>query len=119
MKESILPPDCKRSVCPIACTLDILGDKWTLLVVRDLFLGKKTYSEIQSSPENIPTSILANRLKMLLEYEIIEKNAYQQHPVRYAYSLTHKGNELETIIKAMLQWGEKNIPNSQARLKKN
>jgi DNA-binding HxlR family transcriptional regulator len=118
MKESILSADCKRSVCPIACTLDVLGDKWTLLVVRDLFLGKEIYSEFQNSPEKIPTNILANRLKKLLEFKIIKKDAYQQHPVRYKYSLTNKGKDLTVIIEAMLQWGERHIPESQARMKK-
>ena len=55
-----------RSPCPIANTLDIIGDKWTLLVIRDLFAGKTTYGEFQDSPEGIPTNILADRLKRLL-----------------------------------------------------
>lgn len=79
-----------RSPCPIANTLDILGDKRTLLVIRDLFSGKKTYTDFQSSPESIPTNILANRLKRLADYGIIEKTPYQQRPVRYAYRLTEK-----------------------------
>ena len=69
MSESIperpKPAGCKRSVCGVASILDLLGDKWTLLVVRDLLLGKQTYSEFQKSPEGIPTNILAERLKRL------------------------------------------------------
>ena len=106
--------DFKRSICPIACSLDIFGDKWTLLIIRDLFVGKKTYSEFQRSPENIPTNILATRLKKLIEFNIIEKVAYQQRPVRYEYFLTDKGKELGSIIGALLTWGEKHIPGSQA-----
>ena len=106
-----------RSICPIACTLDIVGDKWTLLIVRDLFVGKKTYSEFQNSPENIPTNILANRLKRLLQHEIISKEAYQQNPIRYEYVLTNKGKELGNIIDAIVNWGEGNIPGSQALMK--
>ena len=68
----------KRSTCPVACTLDILGDKWTLLVIRDLFLGKKTYGDFQSSPEGIPTNILAERLKRLVEKGIVRKYPYQE-----------------------------------------
>ncbi len=104
----------KRSPCPVACTLDIIGDKWTLLVVRDLFAGKKTYSEFQHSPEKIPTNILADRLKRLVKNGIIVKEPYQSHPVRYQYLLTAKGRELGLVLKAMLQWGEKHIPGSKA-----
>lgn len=106
----------KRSICPIACTLDILGDKWTLLIVRDLFVGKKTYSEFQKSLEKIPTNILADRLKRLLEHEIINKVAYQQNPVRYEYVLTNKGEELGGVLEKIIIWGEANIPGSKAML---
>lgn len=106
----------KRSPCPVACTLDIVGDKWTLLLVRDLFAGKKTYSEFQRSPEKMPTNILADRLKRLLEFGIIIKEPYQTHPVRYQYTLTAKGRELGPVLKAMVQWGEKHIPGSKALL---
>ncbi|VAW92315.1 Transcriptional regulator, HxlR family [hydrothermal vent metagenome] len=110
----IRPLNCMRSPCPVACTLDILGDKWTLLVVRDLFVGKKTYGEFQKSPEKIPTNILADRLKRLLEFGIISKTPYQQNPLRYEYSLTVKGRELGPILKAMVAWGEKHVPGSKA-----
>jgi DNA-binding HxlR family transcriptional regulator len=107
----------KRSPCPVASTLDILGDKWTLLVVRDLFAGKKTYSEFQGSPENIPTNILADRLKRLARYEIIEKRPYQTHPVRYEYILTQKGKDLGVVLKAMVHWGETHIRGSKALMR--
>lgn len=106
----------KRSSCPVACTLDILGDKWTLLVIRDLFLGKKTYSDFESSPEGIPTNILAERLKRLLENDIVKKSPYQQNPVRYEYILTQKGKALGPVLKAMVNWGEKHFPGSKAVL---
>jgi len=106
-----------RSPCPIANTLDILGDKWTLLVIRDLFAGKSTYSEFQSSPEHIPTNILANRLKRLADYGIIQKAPYQQRPVRYAYRLTNKGSSLAPALKAISEWGLKNIAGTEARIK--
>ena len=104
----------KRSPCPVACTLDLIGDKWTLLIIRDLFSGKKRYGQFQSSPENIPTNILANRLNLLLENEIIIKEPYQNNPVRYEYSLTEKGTELIPILGAMVKWGEKHIEGSNA-----
>ena len=106
-----------RSPCPIANTLDIIGDKWTLLVVRDLLAGKSTYSEFQSSPEKIPTNILADRLKRLIKKDIILKTPYQDRPVRYAYQLTDKGTSLGPILKEMQNWGSKNIAGTEARIK--
>lgn len=104
-----------RSPCPVACSLDLLGDKWTLLVVRDLLLGKTTYSEFQKSPEGIPTNILAERLKRLLAAGIIEKSRYQERPKRYAYHLTEKGRDLREVLSAMIDWGNKYIPGTVSR----
>lgn len=104
-----------RSACPVACSLDLLGDKWTLLVVRDLLLGKTTYSEFQNAPEGIPTNILAERLKRLLTAGIIEKSRYQERPVRYAYHLTKKGRDLRSVLLAMIDWGNKYIPGTISR----
>jgi len=100
----------KRSACAIANTLDILGDKWTLLVIRDLLLGKKTYSEFQNSFEKIPSNILAERLKRLEAAGIIHKQSYQQRPVRYAYQLTAKGEALAPVLKEMIIWANQFIP---------
>lgn len=102
----------KRSACAIANILDILGDKWTLLLVRDLYLGKKTYSEFQQSAEKMPTNILAERLKRLQSAGIISKQSYQQRPVRYAYQLTEKGEALAPVLKEMVIWGNKYIPDT-------
>ena len=99
-----------RSICPITCTLDIVGDKWTLLVVRDLFMGKTRYSEFQKTLEKIPTNILADRLKRLEQYRIIKREKYQERPVRYAYTLTEKGKGLWPLMKEIMQWGNKYIP---------
>lgn len=105
-----------RSVCPITNTLEILGDKWTLLVVRDMFLGKQTYGEFLASPEGIPTNILAERLKRLQQHGIIERTPYQQAPVRYAYQLTDKGRRLAPLVQEIIRWGLENIPGTQAAL---
>ena len=106
-----------RSPCPIAGTLDIVGDKWTLLVVRDLFAGKTTYGEFQASPEAIPTNILADRLKRLLAHGLIEKSPYQNNPVRYAYQLTDTGRELGPVLKAIVNWGEHHIAATDSKIK--
>jgi len=104
----------RRSACAVACTLDLVGDKWSLLVVRDLFRGDLTYGELQSSFEGIPTNILADRLKKLEEAGVIAKSAYQQHPVRYAYRLTEKGRALGDVLLAIVRWGTKYIPGTEA-----
>jgi DNA-binding HxlR family transcriptional regulator len=104
------PPTFPRSACAIANSLDIVGDKWSLLVVRDLFHGKQTYGELAKSPEHIPTNILADRLKRLEAAEIVGSTPYQQHPVRYAYSLTAKGRALGDVLLAFVRWGKGHIP---------
>lgn len=104
-----------RSPCPVACTLDLLGDKWTLLVVRDLLLGKTTYSEFQQSPEKIPSNILAERLKRLQAAGVVERERYQERPVRYAYHLTDKGRDLGPVLMAMVEWGNRHIEGTVPR----
>jgi len=100
-----------RSPCPIANTLDILGDKWTLLVVRDLlFLGKCLYGEFMQSGEGIPTNILADRLKRLEETGLVTKEPYQSNPVRHQYRLTRKGAELFPVLREIIRWANKHIP---------
>jgi DNA-binding HxlR family transcriptional regulator len=99
-----------RSACAIANSLDILGDKWSLLVVRDLLHGKHTYGELALSPERIPTNILADRLERLESTGIVTRTPYQQRPVRYSYSLTPKGSALGEVLLAFVRWGKQHIP---------
>ena len=110
MKPKTEARDFLRSPCAVACTLDLVGDKWSLLVVRDLLGGNATYGELQNSPEGIPTNILADRLKRLEEAGLIAKSAYQEHPVRYAYGLTEKGKALTDVLHALVRWGKQHIP---------
>src|SRR3954453_13099148 len=105
--------DFLRSPCAVACTLDLVGDKWSLLVVRDLLRGHVTFGELQNSPEGIPTNILAERLKRLEEAGLLAKSAYQEHPVRYAYGLTEKGKALSDVLLALVRWGKKHIPGTR------
>ncbi len=104
----------RRSDCAIACSLDIVGDKWTLLVVRDLMHGRSTFGELLESPERIQTSILADRLKRLQEAGLVSGTPYQERPVRYAYSLTPQGMALGEVLRALLQWGKQNFPGTKA-----
>ena len=99
-----------RSRCAVANSLDIMGDKWSLLVVRDLLYGKRTYGELVKSPEHIPTNILADRLKRLEGAGIIVSTPYQERPTRYAYTLTPKGNALGDVLLAFVRWGKQHIP---------
>lgn len=103
-------PDSYRSTCPVASVLDIVGDKWTLIVVRDLCLGKHRYGEFQASAEAIPTNILAERLKRLEATGLIKKVRYQDNPPRAEYFLTSRGAALGPILLAMREWGKQHIP---------
>jgi DNA-binding HxlR family transcriptional regulator len=103
-----------RSRCAVACTLDLVGDKWSLLVIRDLLQGDATYGELQNSREGVPTNILADRLKRLDAAGLIAKSAYHEHPVRYAYGLTEKGRALSDVLGAFVRWGKKHIPGTLA-----
>ena len=103
----------RRSSCAIANTLDLVGDKWSLLVIRDMLHGKKTYGELLDSPERIPTNILADRLKRLEEAGVIVSSPYQERPVRYAYTLSEKGAALGDILLALVRWGKSHIPGTR------
>jgi len=107
------PDGFRRSPCAIASTLDLVGDKWSLLVIRDMLHGKRTYGELQDSPEGIPTNILADRLKRLEEAGIIASSPYQERPVRYAYALTDKGAALGDVLLALVRWGKRHIPGTR------
>ena len=100
-----------RSACPIANILDVLGDKWTLLVVRDvMLLGRHRFGELARSRESIPSNILTERLRRLEEWEILEKRPYQERPPRYEYRLTKKGRELFPVIREMAIWSSRHMP---------
>jgi DNA-binding HxlR family transcriptional regulator len=104
----------QRSPCPIACTLDLIGDRWTLLVIRDMmFFGKQRFEEFLESPEGISTNILTNRLKSLEQMGFIEKQPYSNHPRRMNYQLTEQGKNLRPVLKAMIAWGLQYIPDTK------
>jgi DNA-binding HxlR family transcriptional regulator len=106
-------PRWTRSPCPIANALDVLGDKWSLLVVRDMLRGKQTFNELLRSPERIPTNLLADRLARMQRAGLIGREPYQRRPVRYAYQLTDKGKALGEVLKAYVQWGKRHIPGTR------
>ena len=95
-------------MCPISSTLDILGDKWTLLIIRDLmFKGKKTYGEFLQSEEKIATNILADRLLILEKNGIVEKRAFPGNKVKNLYRLTPEGIDLMPALLEIILWGDK------------
>ena len=100
----------KRSTCPIATTLDIIGDKWTLLIIRDIGLfDKHRNKDFQQAQEGIPSNILADRLKLLVAKGLLEKRPYQDNPPRYDYFLTEAGTGLLTVAKSMASWANDNV----------
>ena len=99
-----------RSPCPIASTLDFLGDKWTLIIVRDLLTGKSRYGEFLDSPEGISTNILADRLKKLEAAGLVSKKPYGDSAVRNTYALTDKGDALLPVLQEMCRWGNRFLP---------
>ncbi|WP_369597370.1 winged helix-turn-helix transcriptional regulator [Flavobacterium sp. ov086] len=98
----------KRSECPLSCSLDVFGDKWSLLIIRDLIFNEKsTYNDFLKSEEGIATNILASRLKALEENGIIEKSAHPDSKAKNLYKLTTKGIDLLPIIVEVYIWSDK------------
>ncbi|MGK2965353.1 MAG: winged helix-turn-helix transcriptional regulator [Tepidiformaceae bacterium] len=96
--------------CPIARSLDIVGDRWTLLIIRDLSRGQRRYAELQASLLGISPRLLSDRLKLLEEHAIVRREIYSDHPPRAEYLLTEKGEALDPILKAFVSWGEEFAP---------
>ena len=104
--------DLHRSGCPIASTLDLVGDRWSLVIVRDMVNGKRRFGELLASPEGIPTNILADRLKRMEAQGLVRKQPYQERPRRNEYLLTDKGAGLLAVLQAMCRWGNAHIPDT-------
>lgn len=98
-------PTPRRSPCPVACGLDLFGDKWTLLVIRDLLLGHQRFKDFTDSPERIPTNILADRLTRLHDHGTITRIPAPDGSRHSAYQLTPKGEALLPVITAIRDWG--------------
>jgi len=99
-----------RSGCPIASTLDIVGDKWSLLIIRDMLIKhKKTFKEISDSDEKIAPSILSARLKLLESYKLITKSKFPENKKENVYLLTAKGIDLTPIVIEFSLWGDSHM----------
>lgn len=110
------PPYSRRSPCPVSCALDLFGDRWTLLIIRDLMLGRSRFKDFVSSPEGIPTNILSDRLERLLEADIVRQTPASDGGKRMAYELTEKGDSLRPVMKSIRDWGLTWEPGTQALL---
>jgi DNA-binding HxlR family transcriptional regulator len=106
----------RRSPCPVACTLDLIGDKWTLLVVRDLMCGKTTFKEFSQSPEKIATNILTDRLDRLVTSGLAQRRPDTSREGRETYHLTPAGQTLFPVLKAVAEWGLRNLKGTKAHL---
>ncbi len=93
-------------VCSIATTLDVIGDRWSLLILRDVFRGARRFSEIQTDL-GIAKNLLSDRLTNLVGHGVLERIPYQDRPVRYEYRLTPKGADLSTALIALMGWGDR------------
>jgi DNA-binding HxlR family transcriptional regulator len=105
-----------RSPCPIAGALDLVGDRWTLLVMRDvLFYDKRRFADFLSSPEGIATNILADRLERLEQCGLIGRRRYHDRPPREEYYPTPRGRDLVPVLRELIRWGQRNIPGTAKR----
>jgi DNA-binding HxlR family transcriptional regulator len=108
-------PDCRRSACPIANALDVLGDRWTLIIVRDLvFRGFREFGQFLAAGEGISTNILTERLDRLQCAGIIVRSDHPKDGKKYVYRLTEKGIDLIPLLVQLVLWGAKYTPNHAA-----
>jgi len=109
----VLGKDYDTQACSIARTLEIVGERWTLLVVRDALQGKKRFEEFQASL-GIARNVLAKRLDTLVEHGVMERVPYSERPLRHEYRLTEAGRELRVPLIGLLRWGERHVHDADA-----
>ena len=102
--------------CNIAQSLNLIGDRWSLLILYRLMEGAGTYMDLATQLQGIPTNLLAQRLKTLEEDGLIVSHRYNERPPRYRYSLTDRGQRLDAVFYSIALWGEKNVKGCEKRL---
>jgi DNA-binding HxlR family transcriptional regulator len=102
----MLKKDYPTQYCPVASTLEVIGERWTLLVIRDIFLGIRRFDDIQRDL-GVARNVLQDRLEGLVEHGIVVRRQYQERPVRCEYRLTGKGGDLWPVLVSLLQWGDR------------
>jgi DNA-binding HxlR family transcriptional regulator len=105
----VLPKDYDGQTCSIARTLEVVGERWSLLVIREVFHGRRRFSEMQRTL-GVARNVLSNRLDRLVDEDILERRAYSERPPRYEYFLSEKGLDLWPTMMAMMAWGDKYFP---------
>jgi DNA-binding HxlR family transcriptional regulator len=95
--------------CPVAKTLELVGDRWTLLVIRDLLGGTRRFQDLLGSLPGIAPNILSDRLKLMEEHRLVTRRFYSDHPPRAEYALTDKGRELGVVVGALATWGARHV----------
>jgi DNA-binding HxlR family transcriptional regulator len=108
-KRPVLGNDYKTQTCSIAGALEVVGERWSLLIVRDVFLGLRRFDQIQADL-GIARNVLQARLERLIEQGVLERSRYQERPPRYEYRLTEKGIDLWPIVVSLMQWGDRHTP---------
>ena len=102
-------PTAYRQLCPMALSLEIIGERWTLLIVRDLLAGPRKFQDLSDSLGAAP-GLLSRRLKLLEARGVIARRMYTDHPPRAEYALTEAGTELRAVVRALTIWGSKHLP---------
>ena len=98
----------QQADCPVARTIDIIGERWTMLVLRDLFVqGPRRFQDFQESRAGVAPNTLSARLKMMEAHGLIASRLYSEHPPRLEYYLTEKGKSLGSVLKALRAWGQR------------
>ena len=100
--------------CPVAKTLELVGERWTLLVVRDLLAGSRRFQDLQQSLPGVAPNMLSARLKRMEAHGLIRRSFYSDHPPRASYELTDKGRELGVVVGALAAWGSRHVHSGTA-----
>jgi DNA-binding HxlR family transcriptional regulator len=105
----VLGKDYEGQLCSIARSLELVGERWTILVIREVFMGRRKFSEMQRSL-GVARNVLAARLDRLVDEGILERRPYSERPARYEYFLAEKGLDLWPVMVSLLHWGDKHMP---------
>ena len=98
-----------NQACPVAKTLELIGDRWTLLIVRDLLPGTRRFQDLLESLPGLAPNILSERLKLMERHGLVTRRFYSEHPPRAEYEMTAKGKELGMIVGALAAWGSRHV----------
>lgn len=105
----MLPNDYDGQICSVARTLEVIGERWSILVIREVFYGRRRFSQMQRVL-GVARNVLSNRLDRLVDEGILERRPYSERPERYEYFLTEKGLDLWPVMVSLMHWGDKYMP---------